>query len=234
MHSWMEESCANAQNAAAVDYENDGDFQFARKPKKAKTTEESHQPVRRSPRGKPPAKIPDEPQLVVRKNASRQSTKAQQADKNTDTRNNEGRASSSSRRHDRFESPPERTTIALPMADTPVMDRNKEMRKKGGSSASGRRSSLGSRGRRASLLLENGQSAIPHREVDAAHFYKHISTEDLSEPRRMKQLLTWCGERALPEKPRHGTANSNVILGGKLPSFCPLFNDARTRMLTGM
>ncbi|KAL8364180.1 hypothetical protein RB601_009768 [Gaeumannomyces tritici] len=102
--------------------------------------------------------------------------------------------------------------IALPFSDTPIMDRNKELRKKG--AASGRRSSLGMRGRRASSLIENGHSAIPHREVDPADFYKHIA-EGLMEPRRMKQLLTWCGERALLERPPHGSVNSNEILGAR-------------------
>lgn len=101
--------------------------------------------------------------------------------------------------------------IALPFSDTPIINRNKELRKKG--AASGRRSSLGMRGRRASSLIENGHSAIPHREVDPAEFYKHIA-EGLMEPRRMRQLLTWCGERALLERPPHGSVNSNEILGG--------------------
>ena len=110
--------------------------------------------------------------------------------------------------------PVQSATIALPMSDTPIINRNKEMRKKGGNS--NRRSSLGNRGRRASSLIEGGQTAIPHREVNPADFYKHIEAEGLTEPRRMKQLLTWCGERALSGKPRHGTPNSNAILGGKL------------------
>jgi kinetochore protein Mis13/DSN1 len=108
--------------------------------------------------------------------------------------------------------PVESATIALPMSDTPIINRNKEMRKKGNGN---RRSSLGNRGRRASSLIESGQTAIPHREVNPAEFYKHIEAEGLTEPRRMKQLLTWCGERALAGKPRHGTPNSNAILGGE-------------------
>ncbi len=100
--------------------------------------------------------------------------------------------------------------IALPFADTPIINRNKELRKKGGQ----RRSSLGMRGRRASSLIENGHSAIPHREVDPAEFYKHIEADGPSEPRRMRQLLTWCGERALLEKPPLGSSNSHAILGG--------------------
>ncbi|EXJ64884.1 hypothetical protein A1O7_01223 [Cladophialophora yegresii CBS 114405] len=93
------------------------------------------------------------------------------------------------------------TRIALPLADTPVIKRNKAMRE--GKSAKGeRRSSLGNRGRRASSLIESGTSnALPHSEVDVADYYKHIESEGLPEPRRMRQLLTWCAERALDEKP---------------------------------
>ncbi|KAM0420850.1 hypothetical protein ACHAPT_011380 [Fusarium lateritium] len=109
--------------------------------------------------------------------------------------------------------PVESAKIALPMSDTPVINRNKEMRKKGGNT--NRRSSLGMRGRRASSLIESGQTAIPHREVNTADFYKHIEAEGLTEPRRMKQLLTWCGERSLAPKPPHGTPNSNAILGAR-------------------
>ncbi|TDZ27374.1 Kinetochore protein mis13 [Colletotrichum spinosum] len=102
--------------------------------------------------------------------------------------------------------------IALPISDTPVINRNKEMRKKGGGN---RRSSTGMRGRRASSLIESGHSAIPHREVETSEFYKHIESEGLMEPRRMKQLLTWCGERALSEKPPHGKTDTNTVLGAR-------------------
>ena len=106
------------------------------------------------------------------------------------------------------------TVIPLPFSDTPVITRNKELRKKGAGGA--RRSSLGMRGRRASSLIESGHSAIPHREVDATEFYKHIEAEGLTEPRRMKQLLTWTGERALGEKrAAHGDPDSGVLLAGR-------------------
>ncbi|KAH6975613.1 Mis12-Mtw1 protein family-domain-containing protein [Ilyonectria destructans] len=108
------------------------------------------------------------------------------------------------------EAPIAAAKIALPMSDTPVINRNKAMRKKGNGN---RRSSLGMRGRRASSLIDSGQTAIPHREVDPASFYKHIEADGLTEPRRMKQLLTWCGERALTEKPPHGMPNA--ILGAR-------------------
>ncbi|KAK3672384.1 hypothetical protein LTR78_007691 [Recurvomyces mirabilis] len=89
--------------------------------------------------------------------------------------------------------------IVLPFQDTPVIRRNKEMRK---SSADGnRRSSSGMRGKRASSLIDEGRgNALPHAEVPEAEFFKHISA-DLTEPRRMRCLLGWCGTRALPPKP---------------------------------
>ena len=109
--------------------------------------------------------------------------------------------------------PAEASKVPLPTSDTPINNRNKEMRKKG---KSNRRSSLGSRGRRASSLIENGQTATPHGDVKHGEFYKHITADGLPEPRRMKQLLMWCGERALPAKPPHGTANASAILGGNV------------------
>jgi kinetochore protein Mis13/DSN1 len=104
------------------------------------------------------------------------------------------------------------TVISLPFSDTPIINRNKELRKKANGT---RRSSLGLRGRRASSLIENGHSAIPHREVETSEFYKHIEAEGLSEPRRMKQLLTWTGERCLGEKPSHGNQDNGAELAGR-------------------
>jgi kinetochore protein Mis13/DSN1 len=104
------------------------------------------------------------------------------------------------------------TVISLPFSDTPIINRNKELRKKGNGT---RRSSLGLRGRRASSLIENGHSAIPHREVETSEFYKHIEAEGLSEPRRMKQLLTWTGERCMGEKPSHGNQDNGAELAGE-------------------
>ncbi|OQV04705.1 hypothetical protein CLAIMM_09554 [Cladophialophora immunda] len=93
------------------------------------------------------------------------------------------------------------TKIALPFADTPVIKRNKAMRE-GKAGKGERRSSLGMRGRRASSLIESGNSsALPHPELNVSDYYKHIESEGLPEPRRMKQLLIWCAERALDEKP---------------------------------
>ncbi|KAF2489659.1 hypothetical protein BU16DRAFT_575351 [Lophium mytilinum] len=105
------------------------------------------------------------------------------------------------------------TKIALPFADTPIIRRNKEMRK--GSGQGHRRSSTGLRGRRASSLIDSGQSnAVPHAQVEPRDFYKHIE-QSLPEPRRMKQLLTWCGTRALPEKPSGDVKDTNAIMAAR-------------------
>jgi kinetochore protein Mis13/DSN1 len=97
---------------------------------------------------------------------------------------------------------PSATKIALPFADTPVIWRNKAMREKK-SGKGERRSSLGLRGRRASSLIESGNSnALPHDEVEIPDFYKHIESDGLPEPRRMRQLLTWCATRSLDQKAR--------------------------------
>lgn len=57
-------------------------------------------------------------------------------------------------------------------------------------------------------------SAMPHSEVESEYFYKHIESE-LPEPRRMRQLLTWCGSRALGEKPSFAPEDSHAKLAGK-------------------
>lgn len=50
--------------------------------------------------------------------------------------------------------------------------------------------------------------ALPHAEVPASEFFKHISA-DLTEPRRMRCLLGWCGTRSLPSKPPPPDQNSS-------------------------
>lgn len=129
------------------------------------------------------------------------------------------------------------TRIQLPFTDTPVIKRNKEMRKTTAENGQ-RRSSSGMRGRRASSLIDEGRgngksnagfqrqysdlafekgcandlTALPHAEVPTSEFYKHISA-DLTEPRRMRCLLGWCGTRALPPKPeapKENTPTSNL------------------------
>jgi kinetochore protein Mis13/DSN1 len=55
-----------------------------------------------------------------------------------------------------------------------------------------------------------------------AEFYKHIDSESLPEPRRMKQLLIWCGSRALedeghpaPSKDSRATTRSVAAQGAQ-------------------
>ncbi|KAI9767753.1 MAG: hypothetical protein M1840_005434 [Geoglossum simile] len=106
------------------------------------------------------------------------------------------------------------TKIQIPFADTPVINRNKQLRQQHGQVH--RRSSVGLRGRRASSLIDSGSTAVPHTEVDVKDFYKHISEDGLSEPRRMKQLLTWCGTRALGEKPSYSSDDGNARLAARV------------------
>ncbi|KAF3062530.1 Kinetochore protein mis13 [Trichoderma lentiforme] len=279
--SMSDQPVRRSKRQPAADYEQDDDFQFVRKSKKAKTAEESQPvnlPVRKS-RGRPsaaavaareravresiggdedveliaaePARkstkkvtssrrkassdaVQDEPPTKASKRGTRKSSRVSNEDASLEEEqqppprtNGSSTSQSRSKKASKPKAPPpvtqeeedmsivetaERPTkIALPMSDTPIINRNKEMRKKGGNGS--RRSSLGSRGRRASSLIESGQTAIPHREVSTSAFYKHIEA-DLLEPRRMKQLLIWCGERALSEKPR-GTLNSGAVLGAR-------------------
>ncbi|KAF2838087.1 hypothetical protein M501DRAFT_936475 [Patellaria atrata CBS 101060] len=105
--------------------------------------------------------------------------------------------------------------IPLPFADTPVQKRNKAMRQGAAVDSGHRRSSTGMRGRRASSLIESGSSnAVPHAEVETQDFYKHIE-QSLPEPRRMRQLLTWCGSRALPPKPSGGSEDTSAIMAAR-------------------
>lgn len=106
--------------------------------------------------------------------------------------------------------------ITLPFSDTPIINRNKEMRKKGGNSQ--RRSSVGLRGRRASSLIDSGHSAIPHSEVETTGFYKHIE-DGLVETRRMKQLFTWTAERCLGANPEFGDPEKAIKHAGKTCSI---------------
>ncbi|KAK4236684.1 Mis12-Mtw1 protein family-domain-containing protein [Achaetomium macrosporum] len=224
--------------AAAVYDEQDGDFLFTRGSKRAKTApvageEPEPEPtpapapakkrVGRPPkaetkrRASPPAPAPS---LQPPPSQSRSAAAATATATATATRGRRPKRKASLDYEPAAPPPeeevavPKSKVISLPFSDTPIINRNKEFRKKGGASG-GRRSSLGMRGRRASSLIDNGHSALPHREVDPSEFYKYIAADGLSEPRRMKQLLIWCGERALSEKPPHGKPGSSAVLGAR-------------------
>ena len=189
---------------------------------------------RRSPRhsGEHEKESADPPPLKVKKRrkdrGSSEMKTGQEGGKSQATQQDPPRQEASQDHTQPIEITFDATKIALPFADTPRIQRNKDMRK----TNAARRSSLGLRGRRASSLIDAGKStgnavvldtlacftetsvAMPHDEVESAEFYKHIESEGLSEPRRMKQLLTWCGTRALGEKPSFASEDSNARLAG--------------------
>ncbi|KAL8946275.1 MAG: hypothetical protein Q9222_007305, partial [Ikaeria aurantiellina] len=149
---------------------------------------------------------PPAPPLEVKKkrkpkdDGSQEPRKSKKNDAATSTQAQSGPAAMEPARARPIDKPLDPIKVSLPFADTPIIRRNKEMRK--GVEDGSRRSSLGMRGRRASSLIDSGKSdaALPHDEVPSEEFYKHIESS-LTEPRRMRQLLTWCGTRALGDKP---------------------------------
>ncbi|KFH62618.1 hypothetical protein MVEG_12010 [Podila verticillata NRRL 6337] len=87
---------------------------------------------------------------------------------------------------------PERATdviTAIPMRETPMIKKNKDLR------SGSRRSSFAMRGKRASTI-GNGFSALPHPSVDPKSFYRHISADE-PPPVRMKQLMAWCARKTI-------------------------------------
>lgn len=106
------------------------------------------------------ASVEPEPQPQF-DNAQRSSRKRDQSDAAAaEKKRRKGRPSKSKpEERNGFASPEQQgTKITLPMADTPVMQRNKEMRTAAKSEKGNRRSSLGMRGRRASSLIDSGAS----------------------------------------------------------------------------
>ncbi|ORX88424.1 hypothetical protein K493DRAFT_319483 [Basidiobolus meristosporus CBS 931.73] len=82
--------------------------------------------------------------------------------------------------------------VQIPIEETPMINKNKEFRN------TRRRSSFAKRGKRASSIA-GGFISLPHPSVSEADFFKHISPE-LPDPVRMKQLLVWCGRRAMDKQ----------------------------------
>lgn len=107
---------------------------------------------------------------------------------------------------------------ALKSLETPIAHRNKEMRRVAAANSPYRRSSSGLRGSRASSLLGmRTSSALPHHAVAAEDFFKHVSHTD-PEQTRMRQLLVWSSDRALPKRPElvPGSMDAQVFDIGKL------------------
>ncbi|EUC58832.1 Mis12-Mtw1 family protein [Rhizoctonia solani AG-3 Rhs1AP] len=89
------------------------------------------------------------------------------------------------------------STQPVPISDTPVITRNREIRQ---ASQSRRRSSLSSRGKRASQSLNSGLLATPHASVPPDTFYRHVDP-DLPDSLRWRQVLCWTASRASDKQP---------------------------------
>ncbi|KAG8899316.1 hypothetical protein FRC01_010587 [Tulasnella sp. 417] len=85
------------------------------------------------------------------------------------------------------------TTVPVPLNDTPMIKKNREMRKE---QSERRKSSMGQASARVTESFGAGILANPHPSVDYPEFYTHISPE-LPEALRIRQLLVWCSSRAL-------------------------------------
>ncbi|KAI4251242.1 MAG: hypothetical protein LQ352_004978, partial [Teloschistes flavicans] len=183
---------SGSPNAAAV--ENEGKSEHRRRSARNSGDKDLVAENKSSP---PPLEI--KKKRKTKENASQEPRKSKRNDQATSSRQSQGPSTADARRIQPVDKPLDPIKVSLPFADTPIIRRNKEMRK--GAENGSRRSSLGMRGRRASSLIDSGKSdALPHDEVETAEYYKHIESS-LTEPRRMKQLLTWCATRALGEKP---------------------------------
>ena len=113
---------------------------------------------RRSPRLSGDKVQPEPQPLQVKKRRQKESkiteTRETEAEPSIDALNSKG--CKAPKAPDHVEISFDATKIALPFADTPIIRRNKEMRK--GVENGYRRSSLGNRGRRASSLIDGGKS----------------------------------------------------------------------------
>ena len=136
-----------------------------RKPKKKATGSPSAAPVedvgqiakRRSARHSGEHENADPPALVVKKRRKDRPSSEVKQDHGGEKSHTDTERSKSEMQQDHtqpIEISFDATKIALPFADTPIIRRNKEMRK----TNAARRSSLGMRGRRASSLIDTGKS----------------------------------------------------------------------------
>lgn len=99
--------------------------------------------------------------LMKRKRKARDSAESKPEPNAQPSQTSDGRASRSNDDPDHDHTRPveitfDETKIALPFADTPIIRKNRDMRR--GTQGGSRRSSLGMRGRRASSLIDAGRS----------------------------------------------------------------------------
>ncbi|RUS20308.1 hypothetical protein BC937DRAFT_95505 [Endogone sp. FLAS-F59071] len=88
------------------------------------------------------------------------------------------------------------TIVAIPLSETPMIRKNQEIR-------NGKR--------RSSFAMR----ALPHASIMPQDFYRHISPE-LPGPVRMKQLLAWCGRRAIEAQPSSTSNRKAEELGSQI------------------
>jgi kinetochore protein Mis13/DSN1 len=96
--------------------------------------------------------------------------------------------------NDRYEEHSTSVQLALPISDSPIIRRNKEIRN---DSSRNRRSSLGNRGKRVSSI-GNGFDGVPHERIPTTEYHKHLDS-DLPDPHKMRQLLIWCSKKKFDE-----------------------------------
>ena len=136
-----------------------------RKPRKKTTGSPSAAPVenggegakRRSARHSREHENADPPALIVKKRRKDRASSELKPDHGVERSNVDSERAEHEPQQDHtqpIEVTFDATKIALPFADTPIIRRNKEMRKTNAT----RRSSLGMRGRRASSLIDTGRS----------------------------------------------------------------------------
>lgn len=92
----------------------------------------------------------------TKEDASQETRKSKRNDQATSSQKSQEPSAAEARRAQPVEKPLDPIKVSLPFADTPIIRRNKEMRK--GAENGSRRSSLGMRGRRASSLIDSGKS----------------------------------------------------------------------------
>lgn len=92
----------------------------------------------------------------TKETASQETRKSKRNDQATSSQQPQEPSTAEARRAQPAEKPLDPIKVSLPFADTPIIRRNKEMRK--GAENGSRRSSLGMRGRRASSLIDSGKS----------------------------------------------------------------------------
>ncbi len=130
-----------------------------RKPKKKVTgsPENGESTVRRSTRRSGEYEDANPPALAVKKRRKDRASSDLKPDHGGERSHTDNERARQEPQHDHtqpIEVTFDATKIALPFADTPIIRRNKEMRKTNAT----RRSSLGMRGRRASSLIDTGKS----------------------------------------------------------------------------